>query len=1427
MEFRFLWIGSINPSVCNPADDNLFTLWLDCSFDPRCTIIRPREPIIEFIFITKNTHSIESRKTSDMSTWLMDRLQSFVYCFLHRPGAFALPVWLSLLYMIPIVDSAAASLGIFEKQADWGTSEFPPQLGEFKIPGRVDITMDDSGYVYDLYGNGDDIMITDEAFFVYLEKSGSWRLSGKVEWIDRGGTHPYAQAGLMIREAGESAYSNFYAMLYHAGRGPKLGWTAEIKWRNERNKRPTANLINSFQPNPGVAVYFRVTRIASRNLMISEWSTDGNDWHTALSLSLPMRDSVSFGLVVCNVKDNQSLAHVRFSDVRCEPVQAEAIRRIEAVSYAPLWRVPIQLEIINPSEQNLTASVQEQLPVGWKAEDISHDGEIRDNRIHWSCVINDSTAALHYTAVAPPDASGLVFFQGAFNQSPIHGETQLLPAYITYQVRNSIDWRYWNHEDGLSKSFTHTIDYGNDSVLWINSDKAQMSVFDGYRFLHLPGPGPIAKFLPSPNGRLRAVFQETMNAGLVLSEFESNRWQTVPSFQTSYPDYLLTMSGPRFVPVGGSQIMILEPTRIRLFDIPTQKYTILKHIRNTGFTLFNGLCPSRDGFIWVACKEGVAALHPVNGAFSESSPWREHPIPKEFNTIWHQNIVEKNGSVWGNGRVLPENRQAILRFDGRQWSIPVYLPDEDVEYISTESDGSIWVKKLSTQALSRFKGCHEETMTDLLILSSDILDAETTGVDRFFLSNAQGVATFAPPVWRTPIELKTYTLPMSSIVQDESGQLWVAGTRELFCYTQGLWHTLTFPERYITQWFGNPNLFLLPNGRLGIRVKEKQGARRQLSSTILALDVNHWMEDLPVNANEPYPFDTIYHPSNYSIGPVASCRDGGLWIATTRNDRWYLEKFDGTRFETLLGNLNISYMRSMFEDSSGRLWMCDNQSVAIYHQGEYKRFTAFGEFPTEGVYFAGEIEPGRLWFGGEDKVWQYHEGEWSIVLSGITSAISIFVESKDDVWIGTTNGIHRFYKELWMANTIEDGLPHNLISSIYRDRDGSVWVSTDRGISRHHPEADRDAPKTFILENENSREISPKGEARIVYQGMDRWKYTQSSRLFYSYQFNGEAWSPWTSSTIFSTAGLKAGQYAFRVRSIDRNWNIEEHPAVWDFRVLYPWYLEPGFLAISFFGTLLSVFLAVVAIQKHLKLRESNFELQKANNDLLELNKMKSNFFSQASHDFRTPLTVIKGSLDNLKCGAAGDLNPLQMKVMNMATASLTRLTKMVNDVLDLNRIETGRLDLNRVNFSLTELINRIVLEQQMNAEQKKITIHWNSDGDSHYGYYDANMIERVFLELINNAVKYTSEEGDVWVDLRKHDRKYIFSVRDNGIGISPDEIKKIWEPFYRVRSSQNFAKGSGLGLTIVRELIEKHQGTITVESQSGHGAAFTVILPA
>jgi signal transduction histidine kinase len=237
-------------------------------------------------------------------------------------------------------------------------------------------------------------------------------------------------------------------------------------------------------------------------------------------------------------------------------------------------------------------------------------------------------------------------------------------------------------------------------------------------------------------------------------------------------------------------------------------------------------------------------------------------------------------------------------------------------------------------------------------------------------------------------------------------------------------------------------------------------------------------------------------------------------------------------------------------------------------------------------------------------------------------------------------------------------------------------------------------------------------------------------------------------------------------------------------------------------------------------------ELTEVVEELKELSKRKSNFVSAVSHELRTPLTSIKGYASILlskKMGAISD--PIQERLEKINRHS-DELVHMVNDLLDISRIESGRVVMKKQLYNLKELAEEVLDLLSVQIKNKSLSLSVDVPSDINV-FVDKSQIERVFVNLIGNAIKFTPEKKKITLNTKPAGDFIQVNVSDTGIGIPKEAQKTIFEEFYRVDNPINEkVKGTGLGLSLVKNIIEAHQGSIWVESQPGSGSTFSFLLP-
>jgi len=237
--------------------------------------------------------------------------------------------------------------------------------------------------------------------------------------------------------------------------------------------------------------------------------------------------------------------------------------------------------------------------------------------------------------------------------------------------------------------------------------------------------------------------------------------------------------------------------------------------------------------------------------------------------------------------------------------------------------------------------------------------------------------------------------------------------------------------------------------------------------------------------------------------------------------------------------------------------------------------------------------------------------------------------------------------------------------------------------------------------------------------------------------------------------------------------------------------------------------------------------LKEVNKRLEALNRIKSEFVSIVSHDLKTPLTSIKNAVQLLMTEKAGALNESQKRFMSMASRNIDRLARLINDLLDLSKLEAGKMELRLSEVDIKYLIQHAIETFKSRADEKSIRLRMDCPETLPTVYADSDRIEQVFYNLIDNALKFTPENGQIVVSVQDMGDKVGAIVEDTGVGISPDKQQHIFDQFYQVEDTlSRTTQGAGLGLSIVKQLIEAHGGEISVTSEISRGSRFFFTLP-
>ena len=368
---------------------------------------------------------------------------------------------------------------------------------------------------------------------------------------------------------------------------------------------------------------------------------------------------------------------------------------------------------------------------------------------------------------------------------------------------------------------------------------------------------------------------------------------------------------------------------------------------------------------------------------------------------------------------------------------------------------------------------------------------------------------------------------------------------------------------------------------------------------------------------------------------------------------------------------------------------------------------------------------------------------------------------------------------------------------------------------------------TLTWESPLTESISYTDEIRLTYDQNDfnlefsALNFVNPERNQYKYKLEPyeKEWIETTASNRFARyTNISPGKYTFRVigSNNDGAWNDEG--ATLMIIIAPPWWQT--WWAYTLYG------LAFVAMFLYWRNYENKrLKLKHRAEYLSELDNLKSRFFTNISHEFRTPITLILGPLKDMYNGTfKGD----QKSVLAVMIRNGQRLLRLINQLLDLSKLEAGKMTLHTTPIDLVQFIREIASSYESVAADKKIRYFFYPELQELMVYIDQEKIEKVVHNLLSNAFKFTREGGEIILNLKVQEKQWAsVSVKDTGIGIPADQLDKIFDRFYQVDSSQTRDyEGSGLGMALAKELVTLHHGKIMVESTEGKGTIVTLWLP-
>jgi len=931
-------------------------------------------------------------------------------------------------------------------------------------------------------------------------------------------------------------------------------------------------------------------------------------------------------------------------------------------------------------------------------------------------------------------------------------------------VYNGEHFIHYGVNEGLSSNTIRTIMEDKSGHIWLGTFGGGVSVFDGENFTHYTESEGLS------NNNVRAILEDKRGniwlgtgEGVSLFNGESFTHYTENDGLSNNDVFSIAedQSGNIWLGTFGGGVSVYNG----------ENFT--HYTENEGLSNNNVLSITEDqsGHIWLGTFGGGASV--FNG---ESFTHYTEKEGLSNNTVWSV-TEDQSGNIW-----LGTDGGGVSLFDGKSFTHYTEnegVPNNNVWSILEDKSGNIWVGTRSG-GVSVYNG---ESFTHY---------TENDG-----LSDND--------VW--------------SILEDKNGHIWLG--------TEGggvsVFDGESFTHYTVNEGLSNNNVRAIAEDQNGnIWLGTQAGV-----SVFNGENFIHYTKNGGLSSN--------------NVWSILEDQSGNIWLGT---DGGGVSIFNGESFTHYTENEGLFHntVFSILEDQSGHIWLGTGGGVSVFNGESLTHYTENEGLSNNTVFSITEdnnspLNETGVFIGTENGVSKIllTEDETSVNkefvfsiqnfgkqdgLKGLRFTLGAIIDSKNRAWWGTGNGL-----VMLDLNTLKlsDKIPQPRLSQLEINEQYIDY----RNIT-DSPDGYRDQIKFTGVQNFENYPLSlqlphNKNHLTFYFAAID---WTAPHKIRYSYRMKGlhTNWSQPTAAPVADYRNLSYGTYTLQIRAIGES-GVWSEPFEYGFTILPPWWHT--WWAYGLYGFL---FLLAIYTLRRYELNRFNLKnqlkIEKVETDSLRnLNQLKSHFFANISHEFRTPLTLIMGQTETL---LQLEENRKKKEKLFSVNGNAERLLKLVNQLLDLSKLEAGKLELKTKPQNIVPFLKNLFFSFESHAEANQIQLNFYASQTIIPMKFDAEKMEQIFLNLLSNAFKFTGKGGRIDVTINIAEQEWFeIRIKDSGIGIPVDRLPHIFDRFYQVdQSGTRKYEGTGIGLSLVHELVVLHNGSIRVFSEEGEGTEFVIQFP-
>ena len=1038
-------------------------------------------------------------------------------------------------------------------------------------------------------------------------------------------------------------------------------------------------------------------------------------------------------------------------------------------------------------------------------------------------------------------------------------------------AQENISFDHLSVNNGLSQSTIFSITQDTKGFLWFGTRGGGLNKYDGYDFqIFRNSPelqnslsdDEVISMLVDSRGNL---WVGTRSGGLNRLILATGRFQHYCQFEEMKGERAEAALAVRTIYEDRSgRIWVGMNHQVCLYNRDEDKFYPILQAASVPVKGTSGICEDSDGNLYFATWDRLIRYNPDTGALSQLL-YSEDPFT-EFGGRINPVLMDRNDRLWIG---TPDGLKIVDIGDSLEFSFSI-LPaidwPESFSYVRTikeTRDGLIWFGTRGglysySPGAAELKGFMTEPNNPGSLGHNSVYSIFEDNVGSLWIGTWSGISILDQRKYEFTRFSHLYNVPGSlssdivSSFQEDKGGTWV-GTE------QG---GLNFMNEKRTEFEAFQSRENDPKSLPSNNVK----------SIFLDSDQNLWVGTFKggLSLLERGTGSFRNFLAGHSVYDIEEMPYGKLWIgATSGLYAMDLKTKEISRevFPPPVGTRTLeSFITVLFTDSNERMWIGTKEDGLYLFNTSRAELKHFQSLEADTSSISGDYvlsiceDPFQgIWIGTNSGLNRFDEStatfERYVSKFGIDDNVinGLLSDGEGEIWISTNRGLYQFNPQSLDAFHYDylDGLQSNEFNrgAYYRNAQGEMFFGGVSGFNVFSPEDIRrnpDAPPVIITDLKLFNESVIPGEKNSpLDQHISETEkivltHRQSSFSFdfvalnylipeknnYAYMLEGYE-DHWNQSGRIRTAAymnLKPGSYTFHIRGSNNNKVWNETGSSIDIIVKGPLWASPAAI-FFYFVALIGLLVGLIRIVRFRAEKESELNLERAEKDSMrELNHMRLQFFTNISHEFRTPLTLIAGPLDKLMSGRYEYQKDYLFYLMK---SNVNRMLRLVNQLMDFRKLENEKMPLHIRKGNLDELVSQIVLGFEDLAGTKMIELKYEADSQLFLEteqWFDEGIIDKVLYNLLSNAFKFTPEHGIIEVRLGLENHLVTLVVSDTGRGIDKEKVTRIFERFYS-ESGEIYA-GTGIGLSLSKRLIDLHRGDIQVESERGKGAVFLVSFP-